>query len=95
MSDLTATLKTVKQSDGRAAPKLLPLPHARLTIPNTIIGLPISSIGDFAFSHSPSLTDVTIPTDATGRSDPAAQWKQKLAEFTKAEAEKLPGEPPR
>jgi tetratricopeptide (TPR) repeat protein len=33
--------------------------------------------------------------DATARPDQAAQWKQKLAEFTKAEAEKLPGEPPR
>jgi eukaryotic-like serine/threonine-protein kinase len=33
--------------------------------------------------------------DATGRPDQTAEWKQKLSEFTKAESEKLPGEPPR
>jgi serine/threonine protein kinase/Flp pilus assembly protein TadD len=33
--------------------------------------------------------------DATDRPDQAAEWKQKLAEFTKAESERLPGEPPR
>jgi tetratricopeptide (TPR) repeat protein len=33
--------------------------------------------------------------DATERPDQAAEWKQKLAEFTKGESEKLPGEPPR
>lgn len=33
--------------------------------------------------------------DATGRADKAAEWKQKLAEFEKAEADKQPAPPPR
>jgi hypothetical protein len=33
--------------------------------------------------------------DATGRPDQAAEWKQKLAEFDKAETEQKPAAPPR
>ena len=33
--------------------------------------------------------------EATGRSDQAAAWKQKLAEFDKAETEQKPAAPPR
>jgi hypothetical protein len=33
--------------------------------------------------------------EATSRPDRAAQWKQKLAEFEKAETEQKPSEPPR
>src|ERR1017187_1999006 len=40
-------------------------PGGDVTIPNRINGLPVTSIGDFAFSGVSSLTSVTIPNSVT------------------------------
>ena len=40
-------------------------PGGRLTIPSTINGLPVTSIGSSAFSDCTSLTNVTIPSSVT------------------------------
>ncbi len=37
-------------------------PGGAVTIPDTITGLPVTSIGDYAFSQRTNLTSVTIPT---------------------------------
>src|SRR5689334_20011237 len=40
-------------------------PGGVVTIPAAITGLPVASIGDFAFYHKPSLTNITIPGSVT------------------------------
>ena len=40
-------------------------PGGDVTIPNAMNGLPVTSIGDYAFFHCTSLTDITIPNSVT------------------------------
>ena len=40
-------------------------PGGAVTIPSTINGLPVTSIGNYAFSNCTSLTSVTIPDSVT------------------------------
>jgi hypothetical protein len=40
-------------------------PGGAVTIPSTITGLPVTSIGDWAFENNSSLTSVTIPNSVT------------------------------
>ena len=40
-------------------------PGGAVTIPSTINGLPVTSIGDWAFGDCTSLTSVTIPNSVT------------------------------
>ncbi len=40
-----------------------------VTIPNTINGLPVTSIGEWTFSHCTSLTSITIPNSVTSIGD--------------------------
>ena len=42
-----------------------------VTIPSTINGLPVTSIGDYAFYNCTSLTSVTIPNSVTSIGDEA------------------------
>src|SRR6185503_6478910 len=40
-------------------------PGGAVTIPGTISGLPVTSIGDYAFAYSNKITSVTIPSSVT------------------------------
>ena len=46
-------------------------PGGAVTIPSTINGLPVTSIGDWAFDDCTSLTSVTIPNSVTSIGDEA------------------------
>jgi hypothetical protein len=50
-------------------------PGGGVTIPDTINGLPVTTLGDYAFQYQTSLTSVTIPGSVTDpdtvRSSPA------------------------
>ena len=50
-----------------------PTSPGALTIPETINGLPVTSVGDRAFSHCKSLTSITIPSSVTNIGNQAFQ----------------------
>ena len=49
-------------------------PGGAVTIPDTINGLPVTSIGDYAFCNCTSLTSVTIPNSVTSIGDEAFSY---------------------
>ena len=53
-----------------------------VTIPDTINGLPVTSIGNAAFAYCSSLTNVTIPDSVTNIGDYAFSWCERLTNFT-------------
>jgi len=55
---------------------------ATVIIPETINGLPVTSIGQFAFYYDRSLTSVTIPTNVTSIGFGAFEYCSSLAEVT-------------
>ena len=57
-------------------------PGPALTIPNTISGLPVTSIGDNAFDSSIQLTSITIPDNVTNIEPNAFYWCTSLTNFT-------------
>ena len=57
-------------------------PGGDVTIPSTIAGVPVSSIGDFAFWQTASLTNLTIPDSVTSIGDGAFDGCQNLASVT-------------
>ncbi|MBO5437240.1 MAG: leucine-rich repeat protein, partial [Thermoguttaceae bacterium] len=52
-----------------------------VTIPSTIDGLPVTSIGDSAFTDSENLTSVTIPDSVTSIDGSSFAWCRKLTEI--------------
>lgn len=57
-------------------------PGGAVTIPSTIAGLPVTSIGAFAFYQRTSLTSVTIPDSVTGIGNQAFETCTSLASVT-------------
>jgi hypothetical protein len=59
-----------------------PGPGIAVTIPDTINGLPVTSIGDYAFNYCSSLTSVTMPTGVTNIGDYAFNYCSSLTSVT-------------
>ena len=57
-------------------------PGGAVSIPGTINGLPVTSIGISAFQHGTGLTSVTIPSSVTGIEDDAFAWCSGLTNVT-------------
>jgi fibronectin type 3 domain-containing protein len=53
-----------------------------LVIPDTIAGLPVTSIGDWAFDECDNLTSITIPNSVTRIGDHAFSWCSSLTGIT-------------
>src|ERR1035437_5169485 len=53
-----------------------------VTLPSTTNGLPVTSIGDYAFILCNSLTTVTIPNSFTNIGNSAFYWCSSLASVT-------------
>jgi hypothetical protein len=53
-----------------------------VTIPSTITGLPVTRIGDNAFSHCTNLTSITIPNSVTSIGDQAFFYCTNLTSVT-------------
>ena len=51
--------------DDDGWPAIWPKPTGAITIPSTLGGKPVTSIGDYAFKHCDNLTSVTIPDSVT------------------------------
>ena len=62
--------------NGRSSPAVPPITTGALTItiPSTINGYPVTSIGDYAFYWRSGLTSVTIPDSVTSIGDWAFYW---------------------
>lgn len=57
-------------------------PGGAVTIPDTITGLPVTSIGGGAFAYWPFLTSITIPNSVTNIGDNAFRYSTILANAT-------------
>ena len=57
-------------------------PGGAVTIPGTINGLPVTSIGDHAFYYCTNLTNVTIPNSVTNIGDYAFYYCTSLTSVT-------------
>src|SRR6266403_63548 len=57
-------------------------PGGGVTIPDTINGYPVTSIGDSAFYYSSTVTSVTIPNSVTSIGDEAFYYCTNLTSVT-------------
>jgi hypothetical protein len=57
-------------------------PGGAVTIPDTVAGLPVTTLGDYAFLNQPGLTSVTIPSSITNLGDAVFDFCSNLTSVT-------------